>query len=143
MTNAPSPRDPSTQHRLQKQGTRDTVPELVLRRELHRRGLRYRVDHRPHPRVRRRADIVFRGPRVAVFVDGCFWHACPQHATWPVNNSSWWRDKLERNVARDRDTDQRLSSLGWVVIRVWEHEINEDVATVAERVRHVVEQRKP
>jgi DNA mismatch endonuclease (patch repair protein) len=71
---------------------------------------------------RRRADVLFTRRRIAVFVDGCFWHACPLHGTAPQNNGEWWRAKLARNVARDRDTDQRLDDLGWVVLRFWEHE---------------------
>eukprot|EP01133_Synstelium_polycarpum_P019814 gene19814-23735_t len=104
------------------QRRRDTKPEIALRRELHRRGLRYFVDRAPVKGVRRRADLVFPRRKVAVFVDGCFWHSCPQHATFPKNNAQWWTDKLAANVVRDRDTDARLAEQGWTVIRVWEHE---------------------
>jgi DNA mismatch endonuclease (patch repair protein) len=107
---------------MQRQRRRDTVAELAIRRLLHGAGLRYRVDVPVLPGVRRRADIVFAGPRVAVFVDGCFWHCCPQHATYPARNAEWWQHKLAANVARDRDTDQRLAAAGWEVVRVWEHE---------------------
>jgi DNA mismatch endonuclease (patch repair protein) len=101
---------------------RDTAPELALRRELHRRGLRYRVD-RPLPGMqRRRADIWFGPARVAVFVDGCFWHGCPEHSTVPKANRQWWIEKIGANVARDRDTDDRLGQLGVLVLRFWEHE---------------------
>lgn len=95
---------------------------MLLRRELHRRGLRYRVDAKLPETPRRRADVLFPRRKIAVFVDGCFWHACPLHATAPQNNGAWWRTKLEGNVARDRDTDQRLNDLGWTVLRFWEHE---------------------
>jgi DNA mismatch endonuclease (patch repair protein) len=101
---------------------RDTPKEIALRRMLHKRGLRYLVDAPPVPGLRRRADILFRGPRVAVFVDGCFWHSCPQHGTTPVTNRNWWRNKLSENVRRDRDTDRRMHEAGWIVVRVWEHE---------------------
>lgn len=74
------------------------------------------------PGLRRRADLVFPRRRVAVYVDGCFWHSCPQHATHPKNNAQWWAEKLAANVARDRDTDERLETDGWSVVRVWEHE---------------------
>jgi DNA mismatch endonuclease, patch repair protein len=104
-----------------RQGRRDTEPELALRRELWRRGLRYRVDV-PAVKGRRRADLVFIGPRVAVFVDGCFWHRCPVHATAPKANADWWSAKLGANERRDRDTDRVLGEAGWRVIRVWEHE---------------------
>lgn len=102
-----------------------------MRRLLHARGLRYRVDTAPLPGVRRRADVVFTRVRVAVFVDGCFWHLCPVHGTSPKANGAWWRDKLEANVRRDRDTDARLAEAGWVVVRVWEHE---PPAAAADRV---------
>ena len=107
---------------------RDTKPEIEVRRELHRRGLRYRVDLAPLVGVRRRADIVFLGPKVAVFIDGCFWHSCPLHATTPEANRDWWIAKLQKNVDRDRDTDRRLAEGGWRVVRAWEHEVPEEVA---------------
>ena len=102
---------------------RDTAPELALRRELHRLGLRYRVDVAPAPsRSRRRADVVFSRHRLAVFVDGCFWHGCEEHGVRPKANAEYWRAKLERNIQRDRETDAALIDAGWQVIRVWEHE---------------------
>lgn len=114
---------------------RDTKPELLLRSALHRMGLRFRVDTRPLPEIPRRADIVFRPARVAVFVDGCFWHGCPEHGTWPKANASWWREKIERNKRRDSDTDHRLASAGWTVVRIWEHS---DMETEAERLAEIV-----
>jgi DNA mismatch endonuclease, patch repair protein len=114
---------------------RDTAPELALRRELHRRGLRYRVDTSVIPGLRRRADIVFVRKRVAVFVDGCFWHGCPEHGTQSRSNAAFWRDKITTNVARDSDTDARLRRAGWTVVRVWEHE-NAQIA--ADRVETIV-----
>lgn len=107
--------------RMHRQRQRDTAAERALRSELHRRGLRFRVDY-PLPGLRRRADIAFPRQRIAVMVDGCFWHGCPQHGTWPKENAGWWRGKIEANVIRDRDTDRRLAEAGWAVIRVWEHE---------------------
>jgi DNA mismatch endonuclease (patch repair protein) len=99
---------------------RNTKPELVVRSLIHRAGLRYRVDFAPLG-GRRKADIVFSGPRIAVFIDGCFWHSCPVHGTTPVSNSDYWGPKLARNVARDHDTDQQLVAAGWTVVRIWEH----------------------
>ncbi|KLN68845.1 MULTISPECIES: very short patch repair endonuclease [unclassified Rhodococcus (in: high G+C Gram-positive bacteria)] len=124
--------DPATSARMSAQRRRDTKPEIALRRELHRRGLRYFVDRAPIKGVRRRADLVFPRRNVAVFVDGCFWHSCPQHATFPKNNAQWWTEKLAANVVRDRDTDARLAEQGWTVIRIWEHE---DPLVAAERVQ--------
>lgn len=98
--------------------TRDTPAELAIRRVLHARGFRYRVDVSPEKGLRRKADIVFRSARVAVFVDGCFWHKCPEHGSAPKANAAWWRDKLNANVWRDRDTDARLTEAGWTVVRV-------------------------
>jgi DNA mismatch endonuclease, patch repair protein len=101
---------------------RDTGPELALRSELHRRGLRFRVDYRPDPTVRCRVDIAFTRARVVVFVDGCFWHSCPKHRTIPRANREWWQAKLDRNVERDRANDMEMARLGWTVVRIWEHE---------------------
>jgi len=114
---------------------RDTAAELALRKLLHHRGFRYRVDYPPIPGVRRRADVVFRRARIAVFVDGCFWHGCPDHSTWPQANASWWREKILANKRRDADTDRRLDDAGWQVMRVGEHE---SPAEAAERVARAV-----
>lgn len=125
---------------MQAQRTRDTAPELDVRRILHARGLRYRVDRAPPlPALRRRADLVFGPSRVAVYVDGCFWHGCPEHGTRPSANAEWWRDKIARNRARDADTDLRLAEAGWLVVRAWEHE---DAGAVAERVMLLVRARR-
>ena len=114
---------------------KDTKPELDLRRILHARGLRYRVTY-PVPSVRRRTiDVAFTRPKVAVFVDGCFWHGCPEHATQPRANSAWWRQKLDTNMARDVETDNILVGQGWTVLRFWEHE-NPSVA--ADKVQAAV-----
>lgn len=118
---------------MQAMGRRDTAPEMALRRLLHAGGLRYRVDARPLPELNRRADLVFRRHRVAVFVDGCFWHGCPEHGRREVRVNTWyWPEKIARNVDRDRDTDQRLVAAGWTTLRIWEHE---DPALAADRVR--------
>ena len=117
----------------------NTGPELVLRRLLHARGLRYRVSTRPIKSIRRTADIVFGPAKVAVFVDGCFWHRCPDHATDPKTNSDYWKPKLERNVERDRETDSLLQDAGWLSVRVWEHE---DPESAARRVADVVRRRR-
>lgn len=105
---------------------RDTGPERLIRRLVHAHGLRYRVCARPLPELRRTADMVFRPAKVAVFIDGCYWHGCPEHYKAPRVNPGYWSDKVARNIARDRDTDQRLTAAGWVVLRFWEHEPTED-----------------
>ena len=113
---------------------RETAPELALRKVLHRRGLRYRVTY-PVPGQRRRTiDVAFTRHRLAVFVDGCFWHGCPEHGTAPRQNSEWWQTKLAANEARDRDTDVVLASQGWRVLRAWEHEDPEKVADEIQRL---------
>ena len=107
---------------------RDTSPELAVRRALHAAGLRYRVDYPLEFDRRRRADVVFTRQKVAVFIDGCFWHGCPDHATTPKQNTDYWGPKLARNTARDIDTTRRLTEDGWTVLRFWEHEDPVDVA---------------
>ncbi|WP_316668864.1 very short patch repair endonuclease [uncultured Propionibacterium sp.] len=107
---------------------RDTGPELAVRRILFANGLRYRVDFAPWVNKRRRADIVFIGPRLAVFIDGCFWHGCPEHATVPVAHADYWAPKLEKNRERDRDTDRMAAGEGWKVLRIWEHVPPEEAA---------------
>ena len=109
---------------------RDTKPELAVRRLLHASGLRYRVDMRPNSDVRTRADIVFTRQRVAEFIDGCFWHSCPIHATRPRGNADYWLPKLARNAERDVEVAEALRSAGWTVLRFWEHQPAEE-ATAA------------
>ncbi|WP_083667157.1 very short patch repair endonuclease [Mycobacterium sp. SP-6446] len=126
---------------MQAQRTRDTAPEIAIRKLLHAAGLRYRVDVAPLPGVRRRADIVFRPARVAVFVDGCFWHGCPDHGNRAVrSNPGYWSSKITRNRDRDRDTDTRLVAEGWMAIRIWEHEPPEAAAA---KIFDTVTRRRP
>jgi DNA mismatch endonuclease, patch repair protein len=109
---------------------KNTGPELAIRSEVHRRGLRYRVNARPLPGIRRSADLVFTAAHVAVFVDGCFWHRCPTHFRMPATNTQFWTTKIESNELRDRETDSLLASSGWTVVRVWEHESVADAANL-------------
>jgi len=119
---------------MARQRRRDTAPEIELRRQLHALGLRFHVDA-PLPGLpRRRADVLLTRAQIAVFVDGCFWHACPIHGTSPVANAGWWALKLEGNVARDRATNAHLESLGWSVLRFWEHD---DLALAADAIRRL------
>lgn len=128
---SPPASSPEARTRMVANRSRDTTPELRLRTALHRRGLRYFVDRAPLPNLRRRADIVFPRLRLAVYVDGCFWHGCPSHGTWPKANAAFWREKIERTRRRDKDTDHRLVMAGWETIRVWEHE---DVEAAADLI---------
>lgn len=122
------------------QRSADTAPELAVRRALHRLGLRYRIHLAPLPDLRRTADVVFTRVGVAVFIDGCFWHGCPQHGSRTHAINGWyWREKIAQNQRRDADTDRRLADAGWLSIRVWEHEEPE---VAAWRIADVVESRK-
>jgi DNA mismatch endonuclease (patch repair protein) len=115
---------------------RDTKPELALRRAVHALGLRYRVSMRPLPTVRRTADLVFTRAKVAVFMDGCFWHGCPEHHTKSATNADYWAEKIRRNRERDAETDRIFAEAGWLVMRFWEHEEPLQAASqVAEQVR--------
>jgi DNA mismatch endonuclease, patch repair protein len=109
---------------------RDTGPELAIRRLVHAAGLRYRVATKPLPGMRRTADLVFRPTKVAVFIDGCFWHGCSDHFRPPKTNPEYWREKIGRNKERDGETDKRLQGEGWLVLRFWEHESPTDCAAV-------------
>lgn len=123
---------PGNRRSMQGNRSRDTKPELLLRRALHARGLRYRVCTRPLPALRRTADLVFRPLKVAVEVRGCFWHACPEHFRWPKTNDEYWRKKIGRNLERDEELGAALTAEGWRLVVVWEHE------PVEEGVRRVL-----
>ncbi|UYQ66500.1 very short patch repair endonuclease [Streptomyces peucetius] len=113
---------------MSRQGSRDTAQELAVRRLLHASGLRYRVNVPVPGMPRRTIDIVFPRVKIAIFLDGCFWHGCPQHATHPKANAEWWRTKLDKNTARDIETTGHLTEAGWTVLRFWEHVPAEEVA---------------
>jgi DNA mismatch endonuclease, patch repair protein len=121
--------------RMSRTMQRDNSRELSLRSELHRRGLRFRLHRKLNEGSRRTVDIAFPSQKVAVFLDGCFWHGCSKHGTWPKNNADWWRAKIEANVARDRDTNTQLKKAGWAVVRVWEHD---DIVEAANRVERTI-----
>ena len=118
----PIPSGPSVGQRMARQRSRDTGPEVAIRREMHRRGMRYRLCWPVPGASRRTIDVALPGRRVAVFIDGCFWHGCPVHATWPKANAEWWAQKIRRNCERDLETDRLLGDQGWRVVRIWEHE---------------------
>lgn len=133
---APPASSPAVRSRMRRQPSRDTGPERRLRAELVLLGLRYRVQRAVLPR--RTADVAFPGARVAVFVDGCFWHGCPVHHRPPRSNAGWWSAKVAANRARDADTDRRLAAAGWAVVRVRECE---DPAVAAAQVASLVRSR--
>jgi DNA mismatch endonuclease (patch repair protein) len=118
---------------------RDTKPELALRRAAHALGLRYRVSVRPLLGFRRTADLVFPRAKVAVFLDGCFWHGCATHHTVAATNAGYWAEKVVRNRQRDEETDRALAEAGWAVLRVWEHE---DPSEAALRIKRVVDAKR-
>jgi DNA mismatch endonuclease (patch repair protein) len=120
---------------MSRQARKDTSPEVALRQELHRRGLRFRLQVKVPGSRRRTIDIAFTRAKVAVFVDGCFWHGCPEHGTSPMANGEWWAQKLAGNRARDVDTTEVLATAGWQSIRVGEHE---NASEAADRVQQVV-----
>ncbi|AWE50480.1 very short patch repair endonuclease [Streptomyces nigra] len=124
---------------MSRQSSKDTAAELAVRRLLHAAGLRYRVEYPVPGMARRRIDIAFTSVKVAVLIDGCFWHGCPVHATQPKSNAEWWRQKLDRNMARDAETTAHLTAAGWEVLRFWEHESPEDVVVA---VAATVERRR-
>ncbi|MGA7178154.1 MAG: very short patch repair endonuclease [Thiobacillaceae bacterium] len=117
---------------------RDTHPEKALRRAVWALGLRYRLQYRIG---RARPDLVLVKARIAVFVDGCFWHHCPLHGVMPKGNHAFWKAKLMGNVQRDIETTQALVSAGWAVLRLWEHEVDESAKTCASRIRKLVVRR--
>jgi DNA mismatch endonuclease, patch repair protein len=126
----------SARSRMRNTPRRDTLAEMRIRKRLHAMGLRYSVDAKLQANMRRRADVVFKKARVAVFIDGCFWHGCPEHGTWPKANADFWREKILTNKRRDSDTDTILRRSGWEVLRIWEHEDpNAAAALIASRVR--------
>lgn len=126
---------PAVRKSMQSNRSRDTAPELALRRAAFRLGLRYRVCARPIPALRRTADMVFPGPRVAVELRGCYWHGCPAHHRLPTANREYWTAKVERNRARDAEIERILGEAGWRLIVVWEHE---DPLEAAQRVATAV-----
>ncbi|MET7490829.1 very short patch repair endonuclease [Streptomyces sp900116325] len=133
------PSSPEVSARMSRQASRDTAPEVAVRRLLHAAGYRYRLNERVPGMSRRTIDIAFTRAKVAVMIDGCFWHGCPEHATQPKANAEWWRLKLDRNMARDTETTEHLAAAGWTVLRFWEHEAP---SRVADRVVAVVDRKR-
>ncbi|MBY4574959.1 hypothetical protein ACN94_15425 [Gordonia paraffinivorans] len=122
------PPSDAVRRQMQKQRTTGTEVELAVRRALHARGHRYRVDMGGLvPGERFRGDIVWTRARLVVFLDGCFWHVCPEHGTIPKSNREWWQSKLEGNRQRDERATKLLQAEGWKVLRFWEHESPEEI----------------
>lgn len=133
------PTSDGVSRRMSRVRQKATSAELAVRRELFRLGLRYRVDFEVSKKPRRVADIAFIGQKVAIFVDGCFWHGCPLHASWPKSNAEFWCQKIKANRTRDSDTNDRLAQAGWTVLRFWEHE---PPADAARRVKSLIDSRR-
>jgi DNA mismatch endonuclease, patch repair protein len=121
---------------------RESAKERALRSALHARGERFRKDYAPVPGLRCKADVAFRAERLAIFVDGCFWHCCPDHGSAPKANHDYWRAKLEANVTRDRRNDDTLRSSGWTVLRMWEHQPTSEMVDVVIRTLGVLRSRE-
>ena len=126
--------DPGVRRSMRSNRSVDTKPEVRLRSLLHRQDLRFRKHVRPVPSLRCTADVVFPTQRVAVFVDGCFWHCCPDHGTRPKKNGDWWNTKLDRNIERDLRNNDALVAAGWSVLRVWEHQPVDEAASLVQSV---------
>ncbi|NMC86599.1 MAG: very short patch repair endonuclease [Anaerolineaceae bacterium] len=120
--------------------SRDTAPEKAIRSLLFKKGFRYRIDCRPIEELNRRADILFKSAKIAIFIDGCFWHGCPIHGSQAKSNAAFWMEKIKHNQERDLDTNMKLAQAGWTVIRIWEHEEPEKAV---ERIIEIFERRKP
>lgn len=118
----------------------NTLPELQLRRAMWRIGIRFRLGQRIGPI---RPDLVFKRARLAIFIDGCFWHSCPVHGSRPKSNQRFWEKKLTGNVARDRKTTSDLKDAGWIVVRFWEHEVEQDALACALRIAELLSERRP
>lgn len=127
---------PDVRHRMQHTPQHDNPAELAVRSGLHRTGLRFRVHYRPVPGSRVEADIAFPAQQVAVMLDGCFWHGCPEHGTMPKRNAAWWREKLGANKERDVRAGKALNAAGWQVMRFWEHERVEVVVVAVAAAVH-------
>lgn len=139
-TYVPWASSPAARKAIQGNRSRDTKPELAVRRLIHAAGLRYKVNARPERDLRRTADILFTRQRIAVFIDGCYWHGCGQHARVPSKaNADYWSKKLARNVERDADTTVKLQRAGWQVLRYWEHDAPQ---AVAESIVNVIRDRQ-
>lgn len=131
---------PASRAVMQGNRSRDTKPEMAVRRAAHAQGLRYRVDSRPLSSLNRRADLVFTRAKVAVFIDGCYWHGCPEHGTAARSNAGYWSTKIARNKDRDAETDRLLDDAGWTVVRAWEHE---SADAVLSRIRSALNESAP
>lgn len=134
----PTPSSEAALKRMQSAKPRDTAPEKALRSALHSKGLRFRIDQKIIKKLNRKADIVFRSAKVAVLVDGCFWHGCPFHGTRAKANAEFWKNKIAHNQARDLDTNVQFKKAGWRVVRVWEHE---DPGKVSQKIYSIVVKR--
>ena len=138
---APSASSALVRRIMQATPSQDTHPEMVFRSAIHREGLRFRKKRRPEPSLKCTADVVFPTQRICVFIDGCFWHGCPLHFNVPRINKSWWAEKIADNRKRDRRQTQLLQSLGWTVLRLWEHQVYDDLPATVRQICTLVADR--
>src|SRR5438034_5314574 len=136
-TKTPRPLSDTIRRRMERARQRDTSIEVALGRELRVLGLSFESNVVPVAGIRSRPDVLFPTSRIAVFVNGCFWHGCPAHGTWPKHNAAWWRAKIEANRARDLKNDEMLATAGWIVLRYWEHD---DPSVVAQEIAQQIQQ---
>ncbi|WP_347237962.1 very short patch repair endonuclease [Dietzia sp. B44] len=134
-TSPPTSPSSEVRRRMRRQKTSGTRCEIAVRKILHRRGVRFRVDFQPNPALRTRVDIGWKNIRLAVFIDGCFWHKCPDHFVAPKTNTEWWEAKLNANTERDARITHQLAEQGWEVLRFWEHEDPRHIASEITRLR--------
>jgi len=130
---------PAARNVMRANKKRDSVPELRIRSAAHRSGLRFYIFRQPEPGLRVCADLVFPRIKVAVFVDGCFWHGCDEHGTSPKTNADYWRQKIQGNIERDRRVDEELVRAGWLPVRIWEHD---DPSTAVATLNSIVRNRR-
>lgn len=135
----PKPSSSAAKSRMEAAKPKNTLPEIKLQTALAELGINFETDVKPIEDLHRRADVLIREGKIAIFVDGCFWHGCPIHGTQAKANAEFWADKIKRNQERDLDTNEHLEAAGWTVIRIWEHE---DPNDAAKQIADIIKEKK-